>query len=176
MKTGKRKTGSTRRLPTRQQLHAWRSFVETSEIIRSRAASHLQRAAGLSAGDYQVLLALNEAAGNRLRSSELAATISWERSRLSHHLGRMEKRGLIRREECPHDSRGAHAVLTTKGARAFRTGSIPHLEAVRELFIDALSAEQLEQLEEVMGVLRGHLRLAEVPGGTASRISGEPKP
>src|SRR5690625_3120636 len=170
VESGERKTGSTRRLPTRRQLRAWRSFVETSEIVRARAASHLQRAAGLSTGDYQVLLALSEATGNRLRSSELAAAISWERSRLSHHLGRMEKRSLIRREECPDDNRGAHAVLTTEGARAFRTGSIPHLEAVRELFIDALSDGQLEQLAEIMEVLRGHLELAGVPGENGAEV------
>lgn len=159
-----RKRRSRRRLPTQRQLRAWRAYTETSEIIRSRAASHLQRAAGLSTGDYQVLLALTEAPGNRLRSSELAAAISWERSRLSHHLGRMEKRGLIRREECTDDSRGADAVLTAEGARAFRGGSIPHLEAVRELFIDALSDAQLEQLEELNRTLRNHLGLPPVPG------------
>ncbi|HLR46226.1 MAG TPA: MarR family winged helix-turn-helix transcriptional regulator [Deinococcales bacterium] len=154
-----------RRLPTRRQLQVWRGYTETSEIIRARAASQLQRAAGLSTGDYQVLLALSEAAGNRLRSSELATAISWERSRLSHHLGRMEKRGLIRRERCAADSRGADAVLTEAGARAFRSASIPHLEAVRELFVDALSDEQLEQLEQLTGALRAHLGLAPVPDG-----------
>ena len=96
-----------------------------------------------------------------MRSSELAGRIGWERSRLSHHLGRMERRGLIRREECAEDSRGAEVVLAEAGARAFRTGSIPHLEAVRELFIDALSPDQLAQLAELTAALRAHLELGE---------------
>jgi len=54
-----------------------------------------------------VLLALRETEGHRMRSSEMAVHIGWEHSRLSHHLGRMERRQLIRREECTIDSRGA---------------------------------------------------------------------
>ena len=147
-----------RRLPTRAELRVWRDYIETAAAVRAATASRLQSAAGLSEGDYQVLLALNEAEDQRLRSSELAATIGWERSRLSHHLGRMEKRSLIRREECADDNRGAHVVLSAEGASAFRIGSRPHLEAVRELFIDALSAEQLEQLAAISASLSSHLK------------------
>lgn len=146
-----------RRLPKSHQIPIWRNYLETSEMIRSRLASRLQSDSGLSMGDYQVLLALTEADDNRLRSSELAAQITWERSRLSHHLGRMEKRGLIRREPCPDDSRGADVVLSDQGENAFRTASIPHLQAVRELFMDALTPEQLSQLEEITAGMRAHL-------------------
>ena len=146
-----------RRLPDRQQLRVWRDYIETAAAVRSRTASRLMSAAALSDGDYQVLLALTEAEGNRLRSSQLADAIGWERSRLSHHLGRMEKRGLISREECAEDSRGAQVVLSSEGARAFRVGSRPHLEAVRELFVDALTEEQLEQLAGISAALQRQL-------------------
>lgn len=146
-----------RRMPTRVQLQAWREYIETAEALRSRLASRLHSQASLSMGDYQVLLALSEADGNRLRSSELADSIAWERSRLSHHIGRMEKRGLIGREECVEDNRGAHIVATEAGERAFRDGTIPHLEAVKELFLDALSDEQIEQTRELNAALRSHL-------------------
>lgn len=146
-----------RRLPDRQQLRVWRDYIETAAAVRSRTASRLMSAAALSDGDYQVLLALTEAEGNRLRSSQLADAIGWERSRLSHHLGRMEKRGLISREECAEDNRGAQVVLSCDGARAFRVGSRPHLEAVRELFVDALTEEQLEQLAGISAALQRQL-------------------
>lgn len=155
--TGSEKQRSQRRLPTKAQLEVWRAYLETAEALRSRLASQLQSEASLSMGDYEVLLTLSEAENNRLRSSEVATRIAWERSRLSHHLGRMEKRGLIHREECAEDSRGADVVLSEAGAKAFRTGSIPHLEAVRELFIDALSPDELAQLKAVTHSLRQHL-------------------
>ncbi len=146
-----------RRLPTREELRIWRSYIETAEALRSRLAARLQGESSLSIGDYQVLLALSEASGQRLRSSELAGEIGWERSRLSHHLGRMEKRGLIRREACAADSRGAEVVLTDAGARAFRSASLPHLRAVRELFLEALTPEQLAQVGAVTSSLRRRL-------------------
>jgi DNA-binding MarR family transcriptional regulator len=142
---------------TTDELRIWRDFIETAEALRAVLASRLQSESGLSAGDYAVLLALSEAPGGRLRSSDLAATIGWERSRLSHHLGRMERRGLIRREECATDSRGAEAVLAAPGAEAFRRASVPHLRAVRELFVDALTSTQLIAAGEITAALRTSL-------------------
>ena len=88
------------------ELRVWRDFVETGDHLRALLASRLQAESDLSTGDYAVLLALSEASGKRMRSSELAAHIDWERSRLSHHLGRMEARGLISREKCATDKIG----------------------------------------------------------------------
>jgi DNA-binding MarR family transcriptional regulator len=144
----------SRRLPTAEQLRIWREFIETTEALRSELGSRLQAETALSPGDYGVLLALSEADGRRMRSSELAAEIGWERSRLSHHLGRMERRGLIRREECASDSRGAEVVLTAEGAEAFRGATVPHLTAVRELFVEALTPRQLSAAGEIAKALR----------------------
>ena len=134
--------------PTAEELRIWRDFIEATEVLRSELSSRLQRESALSSGDYTVLLALREADGRRLRSSELAAHIGWERSRLSHQIGRMERRGLIRREECATDSRGAEVVLTPEGAEAFRNASLPHLRDVRELFVSALTPDQLTAAEQ----------------------------
>jgi DNA-binding MarR family transcriptional regulator len=153
-----RRTG--RQLPTRAELRVWRDYIETAEALRSELASRLQTASSVSPGDYAVLLALSEAPGNRMRSSELATRIGWERSRLSHHLGRMEARGLIRREECASDSRGAEIVLTSTGTDTFRSATVPHLRAVRELFVDALTPDQLAAAGDLAATLRAHLHAA----------------
>jgi DNA-binding MarR family transcriptional regulator len=146
-----------RQLPTAEQLRIWRDFIETAEALRAELASRLQNDSALSPGDYAVMLALSEAPGRRMRSSDLAADICWERSRLSHHLGRMERRGLIRREECATDYRGAEVVLTASGAEAFRGATVPHLRAVRELFVDALTPDRLHAAGEIAAALRAHL-------------------
>lgn len=146
-----------RQLPTTDELRVWRDFIETAEALRAALGSRLQQESSLSLGDYAVMLALSEAPDRRLRSSDLAATIGWERSRLSHHLGRMERRGLIRREECATDSRGAEIVLDPTGAEAFRRASLPHLRAVRELFVDALTPAQLTAAGELAAALRPRL-------------------
>jgi DNA-binding MarR family transcriptional regulator len=148
-------------MPTAEELRIWREFIETTEILRSQLASRLQSESSLSAGDYSVLLALSEAEGRWLRSSDLAAAVSWERSRLSHHLGRMEKRGLIRREECPTDSRGAVIVMNEEGAQAFRRATLPHLRAVQQVFIDALTPQQLAAADEITAALRARIEADE---------------
>ncbi|MEU5784523.1 MarR family winged helix-turn-helix transcriptional regulator [Micromonospora lupini] len=146
-----------RQLPTAEELRIWRDFVETTEVLTSRVAARLQLDSSLSSGDYAVLLALTEAPDQRMRSSALAAHIGWERSRLSHHLGRMERRGLIRREECPTVPRGAEVHLTPSGAEAFAQATFPHLRAIRELFVDALTPDQLRAAGDIAAALREHL-------------------
>lgn len=148
---------TSRRSPTAEQLRVWRGFVETTAQLRSVLASRMQSDSGLSPGDYAVLLALSEAGGRRLRSSELADEVGWERSRLSHHLGRMERRTLVRREPCETDNRGAWVVLTAEGADAFRRSSVVHLHDVRELFVDALTAEQLAAVAGITAALQERL-------------------
>ncbi|MDE3723660.1 MarR family transcriptional regulator [Nocardiopsis sp. N85] len=145
-----------RRLPTRDELRSWRAFLEATEALNAEISARLQRDSGLSPGDYKVLLALTETEGERMRSSELAEVIGWERSRLSHHLGRMERRGLIRREDCAIDNRGAEIVLEKEGATAFHGATVPHLTAVRELFVDALTPEQVRAAGEIARALRAH--------------------
>src|ERR1700694_524332 len=148
-------TGPRRRM-TAEQLAIWRSLVDTTAELRRILGSQLQESS-LSPSDYQVRLALSEVDGKRLRSSELAGTIDWERSRLSHHLGRMERRGLVRRDDCPTDSRGAEVSLTADGAAAFRRATAPHLRAVKRHFSDALTPEQFEALADILRALQDHL-------------------
>lgn len=151
-------------LPTRDELAVWRAYIETVEVLRGRVESALHQDTGLSTGDYKVLLALSEAASHTLRSSELAAHIEWERSRLSGHLGRMERRGLVRREPCADDARGSQVVLTDAGARAFRASTLPHLQAIKSFFVDAFSDAQLARVHDATTALRAHLGLGTATG------------
>lgn len=157
-----------RRRLTDEQLRIWRDYIETADKLRSELGRRLQQESALSTGDYAVMLALSEAENRRMRSSELAAAVGWERSRLSHHLGRMEKRGLIRREECAVDTRGAEIVLVPAGFEAFRRATVPHLAAVDELFIAALTEDELAAAGTVTRALRAHLE-KETPAPIAER-------
>ena len=158
-------TATSERL-TEHELTVWRSLLDTTTELRRLLAAELQQVE-LSPGDYAVLLALTEADGRTLRSSELADAIDWERSRLSHHLGRMERRGLIRRADCPGDNRGALVLLTEDGFQAIRRASGPHLRAVKRLFADALDPQQLDALADVLGSIRAHLDTTDQEGHNA---------
>jgi DNA-binding MarR family transcriptional regulator len=130
--------------------------MDTTEELRRVLGAELQETS-LSSADYQVLLALIEAQGTRMRSSELARAIDWERSRLSHHLGRMERRGLIRRDDCATDSRGAEISLTAEGARVFRRATAPHMRSIKRHFADGLTPDQFDALADILRSLQNHL-------------------
>ncbi|MEW2491270.1 MarR family transcriptional regulator [Streptomyces sp. NPDC048411] len=148
---------STRRRLTSAELAVWRSLIDTTGELERRLGARLTEDSGLSPADYRVLLALSEVPGRRLRSSMLAAAIDWTRSRLSHQLGRLEKRGLIGREDCAEDNRGTEIVLTDAGAASFRAATAPHARAIKELFADALSPDQFAALDDILTSLRHHL-------------------
>jgi DNA-binding MarR family transcriptional regulator len=131
----------------------WRAYLRANQLLHARLNRQLQRDTGFSEADYAVLVHLSEAPDDRMRGYELAAVIQWEKSRLSHHLTRMEKRGLVRREECPTDGRGAFIALTEEGRRRIEAAAPLHVSEVRRLFFDALSADQTTELGEICGVL-----------------------
>src|SRR5687768_15895497 len=95
---------------TAEEQRAWRSFVTASQRLFDRLERELQKEAGLSQADYEVLVRLSEAEGRSMRMSELAERALFSRSRLSHAIGRLENMGWVVREECPTDRRGTFAV------------------------------------------------------------------
>lgn len=112
---------------------------------------------GLSDADYDVLSNVSEAEGHALRLGDLAAHMLWSKSRLSHHMARMEQRGLVTRRDCPSDGRGAVLTLTEAGWQAIRSAAPRHVESVRRHFIDQLSAEQIRVLGDVAETVVTHL-------------------
>src|SRR5437868_13697455 len=96
---------------------AWRRYRRMRALLDLQLSRDLARE-GLSEPDYDVLSTLSEAEGHRWRVNEFARRLLWDQSRLSHQLSRMEKRGLVAREDCPSDRRGAVVILTDAGRRA----------------------------------------------------------
>jgi len=91
---------------------AWRRYLDMQAQLQTRLHRELQRESSLSLADFDVLVALTDRPDTRIRVLELAEAVQWEKSRLSHHLVRMQRRGLIERQDCPDDARGAFVVLT----------------------------------------------------------------
>ncbi len=139
------------------EARAWRGYVRMAELLGARLERELQCETGLSIADHEVLVHLSEAEGRRLRMSELAALMLWSKSRLSHHLGRMESRRLVRRQGCPTDARGVFAVLTAPGLRVIEAASPHHVASVRRHLVDRLSPGQLEALAEISETIVDHL-------------------
>jgi DNA-binding MarR family transcriptional regulator len=136
---------------------AWRATVNLSQLLLRQLDRDLS-AHGLNGHDYEILVELSEAPDQRLRMTELADATSQSRSRLSHQISRMEKRGLVRRDECAGDKRGTFAVLTAEGTATIERVAPDHVEHVRRHFIDRLSPRQLEEIRDAFGPIVEYLR------------------
>ena len=111
---------------------AWRALQHFGAPLAAALNRQLLTDSALSTADYQVLVVLSETDGGVLRAGELGRATGWEKSRLSHHLRRMESRGLVRREECLTDGRGLLVVITEVGRQAIAQAR----QEGRELLLD----------------------------------------
>jgi DNA-binding MarR family transcriptional regulator len=108
---------------------------------------------GLSYQDYAVLVALTDQPDGQMRLSHLGNELGWEKSRISHQVSRMVERGLVEKRKCGSDRRGAFVVVTPTGRHEISAAAPSHLEAVRRLFVDRLTASQLASVAEVAEVV-----------------------
>jgi DNA-binding MarR family transcriptional regulator len=154
---------------TSEEQRAWRGFLGLHKELSARLNRQLQVDSKLSIADYEVLVRLSEAPEGRMRPFELAMDLQWEQSRLSHHIARMGRRGLVSREECTADGRGAYMVLTPCGRKAIEAAAPGHVALVRALFFDALTPEQVAAIEEITSQARAKL----VPAGSEELCDGD---
>ncbi len=138
-------------------------------LLDLELARELTQDAGLSEADYDVLSDLSETPQGRLRLRELADRMLWSRSRLSHHLTRMQQRGLVTREECADDARGSVVVLTPAGRQAIGSAAPGHVAAVRRHLIDLLTPAEIEALGALTHRVVDHL------GGRAPHPRHDPE-
>jgi DNA-binding MarR family transcriptional regulator len=142
-------------LDDRQQ-HLWQSYLHMNQHLYALLEREVARD-GLSGADFKVLHPVVEAADGVLRARELGSEIGWDRSRLSHHLTRMEQRGLITREECAEDGRGLMVRVTNAGRSAMEAAAPAHVANTRRYFFDLLSDDELETLTAVFDRVLDHL-------------------
>jgi DNA-binding MarR family transcriptional regulator len=154
-------------LDEREQ-RAWRALMVMQDGLSEFLERRLRTRCGLSQADYGVLAHLSEAPEGRLRPFELGRLLRWEKSRLSQHLGRMEKRDLVTREPCATDQRGAVVVLTDRGRVLVEAAAPLHVGDVREVFIDHLSPDELETLATIGDTVRARLAALGQASGPAA--------
>jgi DNA-binding MarR family transcriptional regulator len=126
---------------TEEQQQIWRRYLTMTSRLQTAMNRQLQQDCELSLSDYDVLVALSERGPQRI--NEIGEVLGWEQSRLSHQLRRMRGRGLVERHGSGDDRRGATVELTDAGRAALDTAAPGHVELVRSLVFDGLSAAQL---------------------------------
>ncbi len=143
------------------EMRAWLGYRRMHLLLNAQVNRDLLRDSGLSEPDYDVLSNLSGAPDQRGRLSELATRMLWSQSRLSHHISRMEQRGLVVREECESDGRGSVIALTDTGLRTLQSAAPQHVMSVRRHIIDLLSPAQIKALGDISETVVAHLAEAD---------------
>jgi len=133
------------------RLAAWRAFLNAHAAVIDRIEGEMAAAAQLPLTSYDVLVALSEAPGHRLRPHELADRVVLRRSTLTRLLDRLEADGLLVRERCATDRRGAVVALTDAGARALRRAWPVYARGIDAHFAALVSKEEARVLATALG-------------------------
>ena len=124
----------------------WLAVVSMLMRLPTALDRQLQRDAGISHFEYQVLAGLSMSPGRTLRMSDLAAFANASLPRLSQVVARLERRGWVRRTPDPADGRYTLAGLTDEGWEKVVATAPGHVEEVRRLVFDPLTKAQQRQL------------------------------
>lgn len=147
-----------------QEQAIWRQWLLVTRRMDAALARELQQESCISYPDYAVLVHLSEHPEKRYRIAALADVLDWDRSRLSHQITRMVKRGLVRRETCSHDGRGAFVAIEDDGMKIIREAAPGHVKSVRYRMFDLLNDQDQKDLHRILDTLAEQFA-DEIPAG-----------
>ena len=150
---------STRWLDETQQ-RFWRAMLQGQSLLQTVLDRELRELAGIALADYEVLVIVSESPGHTRRMAEIAEEVGVSRSRLSHTVARLEKRGILKRTSTRSDGRGVNCSMTDEGWGLMQKIAPVHVEGVRRHLIDLMSPEETQVLADVFTRAAEHLRKA----------------
>lgn len=141
-----------------KDLAVWRAFVNAHAVVIERIEQDLSAERKVPLTTYDVLVALYQAPNKRLRMSELAKRVVITRSGLTRVVERLEQEGLVTRERTDEDRRGAYAVLTRAGKRAFLSTWPVYAQGIFTYFISQLDEEERQVIKRGLQRIYDQLR------------------
>lgn len=136
------------------ELLAWRGFLHTHDTLWKALDAELGQDS-LNLAAYELLNTVQEAGADGIRMSDLAQKLRFSGGGLTRLADKLQQSGLIERRRCQTDGRGWEVVLTPAGQGQLKRASAKHLREVRKLFLDKLSAEEIELLGQIWTKLQG---------------------
>ncbi|WP_042197173.1 MarR family transcriptional regulator [Paenibacillus camerounensis] len=127
------------------EMQIWNMWKGSFKRVFGRVVKEMSDHTGLSEGDFGVLDRLVQFGNGKLRQQELADSMDWDKSRLSHHLTRMEKRGLVLRKPSDTD-RGVQVMITSAGKSALAEALPIVSKAIRRHFLDLITSQDIESI------------------------------
>jgi DNA-binding MarR family transcriptional regulator len=144
------------------EFRAWRGFLRAHAHVTGELDRRLRAEHQLPLDQFGILITLVGAPEMRLRMGELGSRRLVSPSKISRAVDELEQRGFLKRSTDPDDRRSYFAALTRAGVEKLRAAQVTHHAVVRKLFLDSLTARQVEQL--------GRILETAVPGVVSSAV------
>ena len=125
---------------------SWYALALLLNQLPAALDAQMHQDAGISQFEYMVLSALSMAPERTMQMSLLGTYSGATLSRLSNVVGRLEKRGWVRRSPDPSNGRATLATLTDEGFAVVDEAAPRHVAEVRRLVFDPLTKAQQRQL------------------------------
>jgi DNA-binding MarR family transcriptional regulator len=133
------------------ELRVWHAFLLMGEDVLSRVGRDIAQATGLSGSEFGVLSRLSAIGKGEMRQQALARVITWDKSRLSHQLTRMQQRRLVDRRYA--NGNAVLVVITKLGREKLEAARPIHAESVRRNLLSRLTPEQVDTIVRVSNLL-----------------------
>ena len=153
---------------------AWRSFLTGSQLLTTQLDKEMREAHGIGMPEYEILVRLSEHENRTMRMALLATDTTMSRSRLTHSVARMEKKGLLERFSILEDGRGVNCAMTDAGWDLLVTAAPTHVAGVRDHLVDLLAPEEMATLGRIFGKVTTHMR--EIGNGPVDTPPPGPEP
>ena len=141
-----------------ERITAFGMLLEAHAALLGTVGRDLEAGSDLPIPWFEVLIRLARTPGHRLRMTELAAQAALSASNLTRVIDRMEDAGLIRRDACISDRRGAFAVITDTGIKTLEMALPVHLETLQRNVAGPLGSRRLATLTSMLEILRDTAR------------------
>ena len=128
---------------------AWRNVAMMLHLVETMLERQVQREAGISHAHYKILVLLSESPDRTVQLKELAQTLQFSISRVSHAVTRLETLGMVARSPTPQAGKAFQATLTTAGLEVLRRVAPIQAEAIQQHVFGALTNGQVENLDRI---------------------------
>jgi DNA-binding MarR family transcriptional regulator len=134
-----------------RELRVWHAFLLMGEDVLGRVGRDIAQATGLTGSEFGVLSRLAALGKGEMRQQALARVMTWDKSRLSHQLTRMQERALIERHRT--DGKTVLVVLTELGREKLDAARPIHAASVRRNLLSRLTQEQIDTIVRLSNLL-----------------------
>jgi DNA-binding MarR family transcriptional regulator len=138
-----------------EAIEVWARLLRGHTVLRREFDAKLQAEHGLTVSGYEALLLLSRAERNAMRRVDLAEGLQLTASGVTRLLSGLEEAGLVEKETCSTDGRVTYALLTKAGRRKLEESARSHIAAVRDLFEDLFTQDELVLLVALLCRLPG---------------------